>query len=502
MAVMRQRGKKFNVWFDYRDETGSAQRQFETYPDQEQAKRRKKVIDDIQAARSGQLDSTVDSKLQTQVSIYRKYRNLDDLTFQETCMLGISDGLESESTRKRTHYDGIFSEFIEVFFPMYARLHLQPSTIEGWEGSLKNHIIPFFGHRVMNNLDEQDIDEWLVYMSSKKVSGSKAYNKEAEELELLSSATIAKAAAHLNTCFQYAKKRKWMKEELNVSKICVTYQETPYWTDEEFRENVPKLENPLIRLFVHLLFILSGRPGEPAGIQLDSINLAEKWIHIKQSLTRASELAVKRTDPKNVLFVFPKIKESSASLLILKVPKTKQSIRTVRITRQLVEEIEARLKHINCCKQLYGEAYQNYNLLICQDSGRPFDVRNLQKHFKKCQEDAGIENVITLRGLRKSSLIYKNNITGNDYTLVMKDSGHTQVSTLLKHYDDVNDKERVHLASQIEDDLYDNEESADGQILTDEVFNTVIRMICSDPEKKALLMQQIISLGTKQHRVQ
>ena len=502
MAVMRQRGKKFNVWFDYRDETGSPQRQFETYPDQEQAERRKKVIDDIQAARSGKFDSTADDKLQFQVTVYKKYRSMDELSFQETIMLGLGDVLELEANRKRTHYDGTFSEFIEVFLPTYARLHLQPTSIEGWEGSLKNHILPFFGHRVMNNLDEQDIDEWLAYMSSKKVSGSKAYNKEADELELLSSASIAKAAAHLNTCFLYAKKRKWMKEELNVSKICVTNQETPYWTDEEFRENVPKLDNPLIRLFVHLLFILSGRPGEPAGIQLDSINLAAKWIHIKQSLTRASIQAIEKTDPKNILFVFPKIKDNSASVLILKVPKTKQSIRTVRITKQLVEEIESRLDYISCCKQLYGDAYQDYNLLICQDSGRPFDVRNLQKHFRKCQEEAGIENVITLRGLRKSSLIYKNNITGNDYTLVMKDSGHTQVTTLLKHYDDVNDKERVHLASQIENDLYNNEERADEQIITDEVFNAVVQMICSDPEKKALLMHQIVSSGAHLRRVQ
>jgi integrase len=284
-----------------------------------------------------------------------------------------------------------------------------------------------------------------------------------------------------------------MREDLDVDKVRVTYQETPYWSAEEFRENLPRLKDPLVRLLVHLLFILSGRPGEPAGIQLDSVNLAEKWIHIRQSLTRVKENSLERTDPRKIFFVFPKVKQSSTSVLVLKCPKTEMSVRAVRITKQLAEEIEARMRHIHHCKQLYGDAYQDYNLLICQDNGRPYDVRNLQRHFRKCIEEAGIENRITLRGLRKSSLIYKNNLTGNDYTLVMKDSGHTQVGTLIKHYDDVNDQERVQLAHHIEDDLYEPTDSEAVPAHSDEIYEDMMQRILSDPEKAMLLMRAIAS---------
>lgn len=497
MAVMRQRGKKYNVWFDYRDELGQVQRQFETYQDQEQAERRKRVIDEIQEGRAGQHDLSTDKKLQTQVALYKKYRNMDEILPTDAAMLGMTEKA-FESKRKKTHYDGTFNEFIEDFLPTYAKLHLQPASLEGWESALKNHILPFFGHRIMNNLDEEDIDEWMVYMGSKKVTGSKAYNKDPDELDTLSSASIAKAAGYLNTCFSYAKKRKWMQEELNVSKICITYQETPYWTDDEFRENQPKLGSPLIRLLVHLLFILSGRPGEPCGIQLNSINLSDKWVHIKQSLARIKESALTKTDPRHIFFVFPKAKQNSTTVLVLKCPKTKQSNRTVQITKQLAEEIEKRLAHINHCKEFFGADYQDYELLICQDNGRPFDIRNLQRQFTKCQEEAGIQNIITLRGLRKSSLIYKNNITGNDYTLVMKDSGHTQVETLLKHYDDVNDKERKQLAHRIENDLYAAEETPEG-IVSEEMYKSLIQTILSDPQKTMQLMQQLASnIGTMQ----
>lgn len=502
MAVMRLRGKKYNVWFDYRNEAGEVQRQFETYRDSEQAERRKKVIDEIQADRNGKHDTTTDSKLENQARLYVKYRRLDELSNEETIMLGIAEALVPEEQRKRTHYDETFGQFIEAFLPTYARLNLQPASLEAWEGSLKNHILPFFGNRIMNNLDEQDIDEWLAYMGSKKVSGSKAYNKNPEELDTLSSATIAKAAGYLNVCFLYGKKRKWMREDLDVDKVRVTYQETPYWTADEFRENLPRLKDPLVRLMVHLLFILSGRPGEPAGIQMDSINLSEKWIHIKQSLTRVKVSSLERTDPQKIFFVFPKVMQNSTSVLVLKCPKTEMSVRTVRITKQLAEEIEARIRHIHHCKQLYGDLYQDYNLLICQDNGRPLDVRNLQRHFRKCLEEAGIEHQITLRGLRKSSLIYKNNLTGNDYTLVMKDSGHTQVGTLIKHYDDVNDQERIRLANHIEDDLYASADSSNDSIIPNELYDTMIRRILSDPEKMMQFMQTIASKPSLLHQVQ
>ena len=168
-----------------------------------------------------------------------------------------------------------------------------------------------------------------------------------------------------------------------------------------------------------------------------SINLNEKWIHIKQSLTRAKIERIEKTDPKKVIFMFPKAKEDSKSVLFLKCTKTEKSDRIVMMTDQLISEVMERIEHINASKKYFGENYHDHNLLICQDNGNPYDPRMLQKLFKKCQVNAGIENIITLRGIRKSSLIYKTNITGNDYTMVMKDSGHTQVQTLIKHYDDV-----------------------------------------------------------------
>ena len=250
-----------------------------------------------------------------------------------------------------------------------------------------------------------------------------------------------------------------MKEELNVDKIHVTYKNTPYWTAKEFKENLPKLNNPLIQFYLHLLFILSGRPGEPAGIQMDCINLDDKWIHIKQSLTRAKINRIERTDPKKIIFMFPKAKEDSQSVLFLKCTKTAKSVRTIMITNQLMSGVVERMEHINACKKFYEENYNDYNLLICQDNGKPYDPRMLQKLFNKCQVKAGIENIITLRGIRKSSLIYKTNITGNDYMLVMKDSGHTQVQTLIKHYD-VTTEECSKVADKIQNDLYQPQEKS------------------------------------------
>ena len=141
MASMKQRGKKFNVWFDYRDENGCKIRQFETYADESHATRRKEVIDQIQAKREGAYDTETDKILRFQVDLYLKYRKMELLTDNEKVMLGLEEK-EDKPVRRKTNYDGLFSDFVDEFLPNYARLNLTPASLENRENSLNNHILP------------------------------------------------------------------------------------------------------------------------------------------------------------------------------------------------------------------------------------------------------------------------------------------------------------------------------------------------------------------------
>jgi len=51
--------------------------------------------------------------------------------------------------------------------------------------------------------------------------------------------------------------------------------------------------------------------------------------------------------------------------------------------------------------------YKNNGLLICKPDGRPIDLKDLSKWFKKWQTAEGIKNQIEFQGLRKSGQMHK-----------------------------------------------------------------------------------------------
>jgi len=355
-----------------------------------------------------------------------------------------------------------YGEFVSEWLPIHTqKQRLQPGSYDSINGLLKKHILPYFGEFIICEITEEDIDKFGQHLSQKRCSGSKSYGKNPDEIPTLSSSTIRKVFDVLVSSFADAKRWEYSKRK--------------YWSDDDVKNILGKMDNDLLHLAVHLAFVASLRCGETVGLSINSISSEEKCIEISQTLQRVSDVALQTVPTDGIIRSFPKENPQAKSRLILKLPKTNSSLRRIYLTAPLLEEIEKRLAQIERDKSFYKTTYHDYNLLLCKPNGDPIETRLLEKWFKNWQKTNDIEPMIEFQGLRKSSSMYKLKISDNDYKTVQGDTGHSTAAVLMEHYNEIEDKSRKKLIQKMENNFYVSSENKDRQLT--EAINTLIEAL-------------------------
>lgn len=76
-----------------------------------------------------------------------------------------------------------YREFAEKWLPFHARKErFSPNSYDSYRSNLDNHILPFFGERVMSTITVEDIDEFIDSMSRKPCKGPKSYGRHPSEI--------------------------------------------------------------------------------------------------------------------------------------------------------------------------------------------------------------------------------------------------------------------------------------------------------------------------------
>lgn len=208
---------------------------------------------------------------------------------------------------------------------------------------------------------------------------------------------------------------------------------------------------------MNLAFACSLRIGEILGLTWDDIHLAENggdtsWLQVSKTLLEVNKQAA-ATEGRDILMVFPSAKSNSSMSLILKKPKTKHSIRKVylpRTTADILKEWHTRQLELI---DLLGVDYQNYNLVLAQNSGKPYDSHQIYKQFKAFIHAHHLPDV-TFHSLRHSSVTYKLALNDGNIKLVQGDTGHTSSKLMLNTYAEILDQSRKELAVRFEENFY------------------------------------------------
>lgn len=209
---------------------------------------------------------------------------------------------------------------------------------------------------------------------------------------------------------------------------------------------------------MNLAFACSLRIGEILGLTWDDIHLAENggdtsWLQVSKTLLEVNKQAAAATEGRDILMVFPSAKSNSSMSLILKKPKTKHSIRKVYLPRTIAGILkEWHTRQLELI-DLLGADYQNYNLVLAQNSGKPYDSHQIYKLLKTFIHAHQLPD-ITFHSLRHSSVTYKLALNDGNIKLVQGDTGHTSPKLMLNTYAEIFDQSRKELAVRFEENFY------------------------------------------------
>ena len=317
------------------------------------------------------------------------------------------EALEFERQKKLSSVrsmDMKLCEFIEVYFDDKQN-ELKERTLKNKKYMMMQHVVPYFGEMMMNEISAGQIIQWQNEMQTKGFSD--AYLRMIQN-QLTSLFTHATRIYDLpvNPC----KKVKRMGSDDNRS--------FDFWTSEEYQRFIQTIEkDDKYYIIFEILFWTGCRIGELLALTKNDIDFERNRIHITKTYYRTG-----RQD-------------------IITEPKTKQSVRVIEIPEFLKKEIKNFIDH------QYGLPGNERLFPIVQEA--------VQHKMKRHMEIAGVKK-IRVHDLRHSHVAYLIH-RGVEPLLIKERVGHKDIRITLNTYGHLYPNQQRKVA-----DMLDNEKSPNG----------------------------------------
>lgn len=207
----------------------------------------------------------------------------------------------------------VFSKFVTEWNEKYGTKHLELKTLESYSHMLRNHIIPTFGHKRLDEIKPLHI---ITLLKTLEQDDARKDGKTGG----LSSTTLRFIHRILKDIFDRAVEWRVIKESpvQAIKRPKVAKTNVDVYCESEVSELLEALSNEPIhwKLMIKLALTTGLRRGEILALEWKNVNLEQRLIEVNQSLTYVKG--------KN----------------IIKSPKTKNSIRRVSIPEVLVEDLK------------------------------------------------------------------------------------------------------------------------------------------------------------------
>ena len=235
------------------------------------------------------------------------------------------------------------------------------------------------------------------------------------------------------------------------------------WNDSELIYAIRICDDELLKLSISLTFACSLRPGELAGLMWSATSLIDEHgillekpsIDINKIITREYISALKESNNRGIIMQFPPIfgKPDSKTVMVLKNPKTEASTRRVYLPLTVARMLLDYKAKQDDEKEILGDDYNDYGLVIAQKNGNPYDVKDISKRFNKFIKSHGL-NLVQFMSIRHSSVTTKLKATKGDTKSVQGDTGHSTPEMINTVYAQIRDENRAQTAEIIDDLIF------------------------------------------------
>lgn len=283
------------------------------------------------------------------------------------------------------------SEFLLNWIESY-KINIRPSTYLNYQGTIVNRINPIIGNLVVSKVNVRSLEDFFAQLQAKGYAGG----------------TILGAYRVLSAAFNDAVRLNELPFNplTNARKPSVVINPTKpigkKGEEDIYRE---ASKNPYDLARIEIGMISGVRPGEVLGLKWSDLDVERKVLIIERQVERR----------KGVGLVFGPPKTGGPRPLFL-TSKQLEILESHRIS-QLAEKVNWTVDE---------------DLIFPNQNGGKFDSRGDDRRFKKLCERAGHPNLKRYQ-MRKSAYTNLAN-AGTGIKTLAAYSGHSQTSTLLKHY--------------------------------------------------------------------
>ena len=298
----------------------------------------------------------------------------------------------------------IFFDFCELWRDKFVFTELEVRTQDNYIYHLEKRILPAFKDMYIKDIKTMHIVDFLHNL--KRIDGT---NRD------VGSATKVYVYRVLRSIFKTAESWRVIKDNpmVGVTKPKeVKSIELDVYDEKEVSDLFKALENerPMLRLLVGLALTTGMRRGEILGLEWKYINLEKGLIKIVQSIPTYIN-----------------------GVPLIKLPKTKGSIRTVSIPASMIYELEHYRKVWNKHKlKNLNKWYDNSEFLFCNKNGMPLYPKSLTDMWREFTKRKKIKH-IRLHDLRHTSATLLIN-QGVHAKIIANRLGHSKIATTMDVY--------------------------------------------------------------------
>ena len=394
---------------------------------------------------------------------------------------------------RKTHYVTV-GELLDEYVQLYGLKHWGDSYLSSSQRYIEHYIKPNIGNVAVKDMTTHDLDVFYDNLLDQPAVVLKGHQKKDKKI---SPSVIVKIHALMSGAFKKAV--GWKYITINPSENATlperVKKERDSWSASEVKYALVICENPVLKLAMLLALGCSMRIGEILGLTWDCVDLSEESLSAENaSLFISKELkrcqkssleALEKRGRSKVLFTFPAWKQTDCTTaLVLKTPKTESSVRVVYLPRTVAAALLEAKKRQDEEKILLGSDYKDFNLVLAQPGGRPYERRQIDRMLEVFIQENELRKVV-FHSLRHSSTSIKLQISNGNIKAVQGDTGHAQARMVTEVYAHTNNEERQLLAQKVDENFFQT--PTPGAFAPTSEMQKVFQILAEKPELVKLL---------------
>ena len=398
------------------------------------------------------------------------------------------------------------SDLMDEYVELYGLNHWGDSYLSMSRHRIEHYIKPFLGDMVLQYLTTHDLDVFyntLLEQPAIVPKGHKDLGKTISTDVIKKVHDLLRSALNQAVAWEYISSNPAEKATLPSHKA----KKREVWSTEEAKHALDLCEDPVLKLSMLLAIGCSMRVGEILGLTWDCVDVSEESVaagtasvFINKELKRCDKTSLadlERRGHSDVILAFSswKLNESS-TVLVLKTPKTESSVRRVFLPQTVINALISAKEVQDQWKLEAAELYQDYNLVIAHDSGRPYEEHQVAQMLREFIAEKGLTPVV-FHSLRHCSTSIKLEISNGNIKAVQGDTGHAQARMVTDVYAHTHDDVRKNLAKKVEEDFFrmGRDKTAEGKdatpsqpVLSDPSASMAYQLLQDNPQLAQLII--------------